>query len=253
MTPDQSLFRAALLDASRPVPAGLSDGQNRPAGRRFSVYRNNVAHSLTEALHTGFPVIAKLLGPQSFDGIAGLYLRAHPPGSPLMMHFGQEFPEFLTGFEPLKHLGYLGDVARLELAMRASYHAADSAAIDPAQLQAVDTDALMQASLELAPSVRLIRSDWPVYDIWRYNTEPGAPKPQALAQDVLITRPDFDPTPHLLPAGGAVWIDTLLQRHDFETAHDLALQDNPGFDLASALGLLISGGAITKINLKDTQ
>jgi len=253
MTPNQTLFRTALLDASHPVPAGLSDGRNHPAGRRFSVYRNNVAHSLTEALHTGFPVIAKLLGPQSFDGIAGLYLRAHPPGSPLMMHFGQEFPDFLTGFEPLKHLGFLGDVARLELALRASYHAADSVAIDPAQLQTVPTDALMRALLVLAPSVRLIRSDWPVFDIWRYNTESGAPKPQAMAQDVLITRPEFDPAPHLLPAGGAAWIEALLHRHDFETAHDLALQSHSGFDLAAALGLLISGGAITKLILKDTQ
>jgi len=253
MTPDQTLFRAALMDASRPVPDGLSDGQNHPAGRRFSVYRNNVAHSLTEALGSGFPVIAKLLGQQSFDGIAGIYLRAHPPRTPLMMHFGQDFPKFLTGFEPLKHLGYLGDVARLELAMRASYHAADAAAIDPAQLQALAPDALMRASFVLAPSVRLIRSDWPVFDIWRYNSEPDAPKPQATAQDVLITRPEFDPMPQLLPPGGATWINALLHRNDFEAAHDAALHSNPDFDLGVALGLLIRGAAITKIDLKDTQ
>jgi hypothetical protein len=62
MTPDQRSFTAALFDPALEVPKGLSDGQNHPAGRRFYVYRNNVAASLTEALNLGFPIIAKLLG-----------------------------------------------------------------------------------------------------------------------------------------------------------------------------------------------
>ena len=250
MIPDQTAFRAALLDATRPVPDGLSDGQNRPAGRRYNVYRNNIAVSLGEALTTGFPVIAKLLGAQNFDGIAAIYLRAHPPQSPLMMQYGQDFPDFLAGFAPLAHLGYLADVARLELALRASYHAADAQAIDPAVLQTIAPETLMAAHITLAPAVRLLRSDWPIYDIWRYNTQDNAPKPQAGAQDVLVTRPEFDPEPHLLPAGGAAWI-TALNDHTFGDAHDIALNTHADFDLGAALGLLIRGHAVTGIISKD--
>ncbi|MCP4818153.1 MAG: DUF2063 domain-containing protein, partial [Shimia sp.] len=116
MIVSQTEFRGALLDGTRERPIGLTDEKGRAAGRRFDVYRNNVAVSLTEALAAGFPTIAKLLGEENFNAIAGLFLRQSPPASPLMMHYGAGFPEFLQTFEPLQHLGYLADVAHLELA-----------------------------------------------------------------------------------------------------------------------------------------
>ena len=252
MTLDQRSFTAALFDPALEVPKGLSDGQNHPAGCRFYVYRNNVAASLTEALNLGFPIIAKLLGQTNFEGIAGHYLRSHPPKSPEMMLYGQDFPRFLAGFEPVKHLGYLADVARLELALRASYHAADATAIDPSKLQTMAPDALLKAGLSFAPAVRLIRSDWPIFDIWRYTAEVDAPKPSAVAQDILITRPEFDPAPHLLPRGGAIWIETLLQGKSFGASFDAATESFPDFDLSVVLSILIAGAAIRDINLKGT-
>ncbi|PXW80748.1 putative DNA-binding protein [Ruegeria sp. P4] len=241
-------FTRAILDAREPVPEGLLDGIAQPAGRRFSVYRNNVAVSLTEALHQGFPVIAKLLGQQNMDGLAAMYLRAHPPSSPLMMHYGAGFPEFLENLEQLSHLGYLGDVARLELALRRSYHAGDAAPLDPARLGAMAPQDLMRCRLHFAPAMGLMRSDWPIFSIWRYNTEPNAPKPQAGAEDLLITRPDFDPIPQLLPKGSAVWIAALQAGETLGDATDAATNEFPAFDLSAPLALLIEGLALTDLS-----
>lgn len=250
MTVSQSQFRAALLDPAQPVPDGLSDGTARPAGRRFDVYRNNVAVSLTEALRVGFPVITKLLGRQNMDGQTGIFLRAHPPSSPLMMYYGEAFPGFLSNTAQLAHLGYLPDVARLELALRRSYHAEDSTPIDPDRLAALAPDELMAASVSFAPAVQLVRSNWPIFDIWRFNTQTDAPKPRAEAQDVLVTRPDFDPHPRVLPPGGADWLQALMAGHSIGQAFERASRDTPGFDLAATLALLLQGGGLTNLETK---
>ncbi|MFW8634081.1 DNA-binding domain-containing protein [Cribrihabitans pelagius] len=248
MSVSQSQFTRALMDPGQSVPEGLQDHLARPAGRRFDVYRNNVTVSLCEALHSAFPVIAKLLGKENMDGIARLYLRAHPPASPLMMFYGAEFPAFLEAMPQLAHLGYLGDVARLELALRRAYHARDAIPIAPETLGAMAPETLMAATLEFAPAVQLLRSSWPLHAIWRYNSEAGAPKPQAGGQDVLVTRPEFDPAPALLPPGGGAWIGALTAGESLGAALDHAAEDTPGFDLGATLALLLQGGAITVLN-----
>lgn len=248
MTVTQTQFRDALFDADQPVPIGLQDGRTAPAGSRFSVYRNNVILSLTEALETAFPLVRKLLGGETFAKLAALYVRAHPPSSPLMMFYGSELPAFLDNFQPLAHIGYLSDCARLDLAQRQAYHAADSAPFDPSVLMG-DTGETIH--IAIAPAVRMIRSAWPLYDLWRYNTEPGAPKPQPVAQDVLISRPEFDPQIHLMPEGCTTWLESLGRGKTFGDALTLTLEKHPDFDLTSALSLALSASAFTTGKTKD--
>ena len=240
----QSQFHAAILDPAQPAPDGLTDGQGRAAGRRFSVYRNNVAVSLTEALEQTFPVILKLLGEENFRAVAGIYLRAHPPVSPILSSYGESFPAFLEGFEPLSHLGYLPDTARLERALVRAYHAADAAPVSPTLLPETPPDDLAGLHLAFAPAVQLLRSPWPVHAIWRFNTEAGAPQPPATAQDVLITRPGYDPLPRLLPPGGAAMIKSLASGAPLGDALDAALAEAPEFEPAPLLTLLLDDNAL---------
>lgn len=236
----QSAFRAALTDPDRPAPSGLTDPQGRPAGRRFDVYRNNVTHSLTEALRTGFPVLDRLVGRDFFAGMARDFLRCHPPASPVLMLYGQDLPAFLETYSPVAHLPYLPDVARLELALRHAYHAADAIPLPPAALQSLSADRLMAARLRFAPAVQVLRSLWPVHAIWRANTEGTAAPRSVVPEDILVLRPAFDPAPHLLPVGAADFILALIAGQPFAAALDAA----PPFDLTAAFGLLIGGGAL---------
>ena len=72
MSQDQQIFSTAILSPQRPVPAGLTNGQGKAANQRFSV-------------------ISKLLGEQYFKNIADLFVRQHPPLSPVIDQYGDGF------------------------------------------------------------------------------------------------------------------------------------------------------------------
>lgn len=241
----QTQFRAAMLDAGQPVPEGLRDKTGAPAGKRFNVYRNNVAVGLTEALEAAFPVIRKLVGDAFFKAMAGVYLRNHPPASPLMMHYGAEMPGFLKGFEPARSLPYLPDVARLEIAIRQSYHAADATSVTSEYLGALTPDGFARARFAFAPAVRLVSSRFPIHGIWAANMQPGAPKPGTGAEDVLITRPKFDPRPHLLSRPAAIFTARMMEGQTLTAALAAA---GDGLDLGETLARLFTEGAITRIS-----
>ncbi|MDD9920696.1 MAG: DNA-binding domain-containing protein [Boseongicola sp.] len=247
MTVDQTDFRSALLTPDLPRPAGLSDGQGRPAGRRFDVYRNNVAVSLTEALETAFPAVAKLVGEQNFKLLAGAFLRKHPPSSPLMMFYGQEMPEFLASFEPTRGIGYLPDVARLELAIRKVYHAADAEPFSADRLQTIAPEILMASKVELSKALQIVSSNWPVLSIWEFNMVEGAAKPEMVAQDVIVVRADLDPEPHLLPPGAATFLAALQAENTLGDAYETAMSKQNDFDLSATLALLLANNAIIDV------
>ena len=242
-----AVFRDGLTDPTARPPEGLLSGAGGPAGKRYDVYRNNVMQSLTEVLRAGFQVVRTLLGPVNFDGLAAMYIRAHPPQSPVMQLYGAAFPEFLAQMPALSHLGYLPDAARLDYALRQSYHAEDAEPFDPTALATLSPDALAKAHLGIAPAVILLASDWPLYDIWRFNTQTDAPKPSAEAQWVLITRAEFDPQPHhLTPAQGA-WVQAVMAGAPLAEAHDAAKEFDDHVDIAHPLGILMAQKALTSL------
>lgn len=241
----QTTFTQALLDPDAPTPDTVIDPQGRPAPKRFNVYRNNVAFSLTDALRMAFPVILKLVGDDFFNAMAGVYLRQHPPTSSLMMHYGQDMPHFLKRFKPAEKLPYLSDVAQLELAMRASYHAADIKPIAPELLQTLPTEDLMISRFGIAPSAQLIRSRFPIFDIWRVNMTADSTPPSPGGQAILITRVEYDPEPNLLPAGAATFIMSLKDGQTFGDALQKAGTAVHDFDLSTTLGILLAGNALT--------
>lgn len=238
MTP----WPTALLTADD-VPDGLSGPHRSPVGNRFDVYRNNVMSSLVQAMRDGFPVIRRLVGEAFFAPLAGAYVRAHPPTSPVLFTYGADFPTFLETFPPAASLPYLADTARLELALRRAYHAGDARAVDA---QALSQPGIERAHITLAPAVAVLSSPYPIHAIWRANMDPTAPKPTSGAQSVLVTRADWDPLPEPIPAPEARFIGALAT-----TSLGAAAEAAPGLDLANALSRLIARKAI--VNLEVPQ
>ena len=236
----QTAFAQALLDPEADVPPGITDPLGRPAPKRFSVYRNNVASSLTRALETAFPTVRKLVGDEFFAAMAGIFLRAHPPRSRMLMLYGDALPGFLETFPPVADLGYLPDVARLDQAMRESYHAADSDPMPEAALLALTSADIAGLRFHLAPALRLVHSRWPVQQIWAANAEDGA-APRPGPETALILRPAFDPRPHRLSPADGAFVQGLL---DGQTLGQSLEKAGASVDLPAILAVLIAGRAI---------
>jgi hypothetical protein len=179
----QSRFAAAILDPDLPVPPDLSCLGAAAAPDRFAVYRNNAVVGLTEALRDAYPVICRLVGDEFFRAMAGVFARAHPPTSPVMLEYGAGFAEFIAAFPPAESVPYLADVARLERAWVEAYHAPDAPALQ-------HLDAAVPVALH--PAARLVRSPFPILAIWEANLGDKEPQPMTLADEgdnVLVTRP----------------------------------------------------------------
>lgn len=177
-------FRADLAGGLQHVPLTYADPEE--AARRFAVYRNNVAHSLSEALARRFPAVQRLVGETFFKAMAKEFISAHPPRSPVLQEWGGEMPGFLEGFPPVASLPYLADVARVEWARGCAYHAADARAIAAETL-------IDRRVLRLHPSVQMLRLAYPGVSIWQANQPGRDGKVQAKGPETALIwrRADF--------------------------------------------------------------
>jgi Putative DNA-binding domain len=250
----QREFAAAILDSAQPVPRGLVGPDREPDAKRFNVYRNNVVAGLVETLKAAFPAVRRIVGDDFFAAMARVYVTLEPPASPVMLDYGATFADFIGTFAPAMSVPYLRDVARLERAWVEAYHAAEASPIDPAELAAVRSASLSQISLTLHPSVRVMRSSFPVVSLWQMNIEGGMPAALDLScegEDALVIRPVAEVEVRTLPGGAAAFILGLMTGVTVAGATTLALDDEPRFDLAGALRDLLAVSAIVGWNLGD--
>ncbi len=133
--------------------------------------------------------------------MARVFVTAHPPRSPLLMTYGDDFPDFIAGFEPAAELPYLADVARLEAARTRAYHAADAEPVDPNLLRSIAPEALGGMRFVLHPSAEVVRSRHPIVTIWAMNAGEAelGPIEDWRREDALVARPHLDVEVRALP------------------------------------------------------
>lgn len=221
----QQAMTGFVLDGDRSVAALLRP--DLPA-IRLAIYRNNVLGSLAEVLAQAYPTVCRLLGADCFAIEARGYAAVYPPCRPMLWSYGGGFPAWLEE-RPCTETGpWLPEVARLDWAMHEALFAADADPLDPARLAAVTPERAGGLRLMPHPSVRLVRSRWPLHAIWK-GAAPAGPAPEA----VLIGRVEGEVLcARLDEADGAVAAALLASRRlDEATA--------AGGDLQAVLGLLL--------------
>lgn len=245
----QAEFAAALVDLDRAVPEGLTAWNGPRPERRFGVYRNNVAVGLIGALASRFPAAERLVGEEFFAAMAHGFIQQHPPRSPLLLFYGEDFADFVGSFEPAREISYLPDVIRLEAARGRAYHAADALPLDAALLATVEPEGLASLSFMPHPSASIIRSTHPAVTIWAMNV--GEIEltdiEEWTSEDALIVRPQMTVEVHRLPVGGAAFLEALVAGADLGNAFEAAHAETADFDLSANLAGAFAAGAFTAV------
>jgi hypothetical protein len=246
-TVTQSEFATALLQPGA-TPAGTTTARGAPDPARFAVYRNNVVAGLSKALEQRFPVTARLVGDEFFNGMARAFIAANRPQSVLLAEYGDALPYFIEGFEAAASVPYLADVARIEMLWTRAYHAADAVPIGVEALAGIAAETLPALRLGRHPSAALIRSAYPVGSIWvAHRRSVLEPVGHASAETVLIVRPDADVTAHVLPPQDTAFAEALLNGATLGDAAARALAADAAFDFGTALVGLIGLGAFSTL------
>ena len=175
----QRSFSAAMQGRVAGIVPAI-DGGALGAAARLGIYRNAIAATRLRALRETFPTVEALVGAPFFERLAHRYADGAPPSSGNLCAYGGQFAEFIGEFrEAIEPVPYLADVARLDWLRLEAALAADAdvyTAPDPRQWRraAAEHD---RVGATLHPSLRLIRSAFPIFSIHRWCAAPSDPAP----------------------------------------------------------------------------
>ena len=244
----QASFARAVLGADAVAPSFLAAARGCDVASRLNVHRNTVVLGLLNVLAARFPVVRRLAGEESFFQVARAFLDAHPPASPLLMNYGEGFPDFVR--QAGSAASFVADMAALELARARSYHAADAVPLSRAAFAAIAGDGLADLRVALHPSVQLLASRFPIVSAWhafQQGCEAEPAYPSLGAEAAVVARPFLEVDVHLLPPGGLAFLQSLVAGTTLGQALAAGTEAAPAFDLPLNLSVLIGANIVTAI------
>jgi hypothetical protein len=239
----QENLAVALFDPLARVPAAIADIDLRA---RTDFRHAGIGSFLIRALAARYPVVRRLIGDDSFLDVARRFVAMQPPRMPIVPHFGETFPHYLRSLGDGASFEYVADIAELEAGRARAHHSADATPLDAQALSFRSTARFDECGVILHPSVALVASRFPIVTIWRANqTETGgAMLDQWRPEAALIARPFLDVDVLLLPAGGHAFMTALSTGSAISEAAATATANDPGFDLAANLNLLVEANIV---------
>jgi hypothetical protein len=167
----QLLLLSGLAEAPRLPPHEQEALFRRPpegsVSGRWDVYTSGYLARLVEALENDYPAVRRILGSKRFWELTERYLKDFPPRSYDVGRVGERLAVFLGTDGLIESLPFLGDLARLEWQIAESFVAPDSEPLRWTDLQRMAPDEVADLPLSLRPGVALLRSPWPLLDLWK--------------------------------------------------------------------------------------
>ena len=139
---------------------------------RLRAYTGGYPARICEALAEAYPALEHVIGASAFHDLSRRYLAHVPGGIRNLNDVGKLLPSFLADDALVADFPFAPDLARLESAIHVAFHAREVSPLDPATLSDWTLEDWSAAVLRFQPSVALVRSEWPIRDIWAARETP---------------------------------------------------------------------------------
>ena len=247
----QRRFKEHVFGAPSPELLALVVDNHVAADAQLQLYRNNTFVSLRAALKAAYPGLCATVGEAYFFQLARQYLLAHPSESGDIQQYGCHLPAFIAALESAAAYPYLTDLARLEWACQQVYHAADGGRFEATKLAGVDQAGYQQLVFRLNPALRLVKSAYPIVDIWQLATGVEVEKSVVMENNphwALAVRSSLEVDVQAVSEADYALLAKIHRRAPLADCLEAALQYDAGFDLHAALLQYIRLGAIVDVD-----
>jgi len=215
-----------------------------PALSRLAIYRNNTMVSLTTVLARAYPAVARHLGGEAFKAAARGFIQARPPRLPQLSAYGDGFADWLDRTAAPAAAGWAGDLARLEWAAHRALFAPEAPPLDPSALGTLPAERYGEIVFDLHPSLAVVRSLWPIEDLWRAEGPLEAPPvPRETPASVLVLRARYVVTVETLGSGDAALLAAVGDGAALAEAAVRAAEAAPDLDLQRLLFAHLTRGS----------
>lgn len=145
------------------IPSGeLTESMVEDKG--LQIYRANLRATALQALCITFPTINALIGEGLMSYATEKMLNLSPPKDGNWARWGESFAAVLEDIEPLKEFAYLPDCARLDYLCHQLVREANFS-LDTDSLSLLQNNDPAMLKIELAPTLHLLRSPYPIQQI----------------------------------------------------------------------------------------
>ncbi|MBB1486088.1 HvfC/BufC family peptide modification chaperone [Oceanospirillum sediminis] len=237
---------------------GSVDLKTESAQQGLKIYQNNLLMTANRALTISYPVLNQLIGYEAMIALSRMLLQYAPPSEGDWGEWGKAMADLLAQTPLAREYPYLPDIARLEwLVWQSSRNMAP----------APDTESLAllaeyhpdQILIELAQSLSVMQSLWPVQAIWQSHHSADqegvneAMLKRALAQQktdhsyMLISLNHYKVSIRPVYANEYHWIQSIRQGVSLGELLDLY----PGFDFATWLPVALHNGWISRLTARE--
>lgn len=202
--------RIRLRREGKSLEAVLHPQGGVPGGERMAVYAGAYLARMAEALKETFEAVARFAGEAAFIDLCEGYVEAYPSGEYNLSEIGHSFAAYAAKTSYAAKLPFIKDLASLEWAVSRAFHAPGR---EPARMERFagwDDEHWSRARIRVQEGCSLLRSAWPVADLWNARKMPEGRIDVAIEgrpQTVFVYRAGLDVRVRVVSAAEAAFLE----------------------------------------------